>query len=230
MLKPTVCLGSSLFRIFFIVVDLLSYDINAPDACPLAPDAFISRSATLRSVLIYDLAKQHLVEELKYPPGLANMAYDKEFAIMVRKKQSSRWKSELAHGTGNMVFIKISVETLQYLRRKKLQRWEYGLKYARTRIFRSSGSDSVRAEASLINQRFQDHPSVELACFNICVNVRVWNRRSGLWAYTKIIEGSEMACGIVSAGFELLVLLLMFRSCIPIFPSYHCKTYCRSLR
>lgn len=34
-------------------------------------------------VLIYDLAKQHLVEELKYPPGLSNMRYDKEFAIMV---------------------------------------------------------------------------------------------------------------------------------------------------
>lgn len=33
-------------------------------------------------VLIYDLAKQHLVEELKYPPGLSNMRYDKEFAIM----------------------------------------------------------------------------------------------------------------------------------------------------
>eukprot|EP00904_Undaria_pinnatifida_P001496 jgi/Undpi1/11347/HiC_scaffold_30.g13644.m1 len=33
-------------------------------------------------VLIYDLAKRHLVEELKYPPGLIDMEYDKEFAIM----------------------------------------------------------------------------------------------------------------------------------------------------
>lgn len=36
-----------------------------------------------RAVLIYDLAKRHLVEELKYPPGLIDMEYDKEFAIMV---------------------------------------------------------------------------------------------------------------------------------------------------
>lgn len=39
----------------------------------------------LDTVLIYDLAKQHLVEDLKYPPGLANMQYDKDFAIMVRR-------------------------------------------------------------------------------------------------------------------------------------------------
>lgn len=36
-------------------------------------------------VLIYDLAKRHLVEVLKYPPGLSNLCYDKEFAIMVRQ-------------------------------------------------------------------------------------------------------------------------------------------------
>ena len=35
-------------------------------------------------VLIYDLAKQHLVEQLKYPPTLMNMEYDKDFPIMVR--------------------------------------------------------------------------------------------------------------------------------------------------
>lgn len=39
----------------------------------------------LDTVLIYDLAKQHLVEDLKYPPGLADMQYDKDFAIMVRR-------------------------------------------------------------------------------------------------------------------------------------------------
>lgn len=39
--------------------------------------------AVPRAVLIYDLAKRHLVEELKYPPGLIDMEYDKEFAIMV---------------------------------------------------------------------------------------------------------------------------------------------------
>lgn len=38
----------------------------------------------LDTVLIYDLAKQHLVEDLKYPPDLADMQYDKDFAIMVR--------------------------------------------------------------------------------------------------------------------------------------------------
>ncbi|CAM9196738.1 unnamed protein product [Ectocarpus sp. 6 AP-2014] len=33
-------------------------------------------------VLIYDLAKEHLVEELKYPPSLMEMEYDPDFAIM----------------------------------------------------------------------------------------------------------------------------------------------------
>lgn len=48
-----------------------------------------------RAVLIYDLAKQHLVEELKYPPGLANMEYDKHWAIMVRGEKISIFLSIL---------------------------------------------------------------------------------------------------------------------------------------
>lgn len=42
-----------------------------------------ARFAVAPAVLIYDLAKRHLVEDLKYPPGLIDMEYDKEFAIMV---------------------------------------------------------------------------------------------------------------------------------------------------
>ena len=45
------------------------------------------RGLTFCTVLIYDLAKQHLVEDLKYPPGLAELEYDKDFAIMVRHFQ-----------------------------------------------------------------------------------------------------------------------------------------------
>ncbi|CAM9285200.1 unnamed protein product [Scytosiphon promiscuus] len=37
---------------------------------------------TLQAVLIYDLAKKHLIERLKYPPSLAKMSYDPDFAIM----------------------------------------------------------------------------------------------------------------------------------------------------
>lgn len=42
-----------------------------------------------RSVLIYDLAKKHLVEQLKYPPSLMKMEYDTDFAIMVSYAYSS---------------------------------------------------------------------------------------------------------------------------------------------
>lgn len=44
-----------------------------------------------RSVLIYDLAKKHLVEQLKYPPSLMNMTYDADFAIMVSQLTQRRW-------------------------------------------------------------------------------------------------------------------------------------------
>lgn len=39
-----------------------------------------------KPVLIYDLAKEHLVEELKYPPSLMEMEYDPDFAIMVSSR------------------------------------------------------------------------------------------------------------------------------------------------
>ena len=43
----------------------------------------IINNRTNKPVLIYDLAKEHLVEELKYPPSLMDMEYDPDFAIMV---------------------------------------------------------------------------------------------------------------------------------------------------
>lgn len=59
-----------------------------------------------RAVLIYDLAKRHLVEELKYPPGLIDMQYDKEFAIMV----SSFFYVTTANSSINSVLIYVSHE------------------------------------------------------------------------------------------------------------------------
>lgn len=83
-----------------------------------------------RAVLIYDLAKRHLVEELKYPPGLIDMEYDKEFAIMVSYLCHS---SKLFYVTAVVSYYVAVVLIIRYLGHTSVFVFCSGLAYADVR-------------------------------------------------------------------------------------------------